>query len=278
MILVKLKGGLGNQMFQYATAKMLAKKTKLFFDNNFFDLHNTSNDYFTAREFSLHIFTKIKIIKANQILKYILKKTLLPGSKRIFQSEENEWIDFKKIAFSHAYINGYFQNENYFKEIRNELLIDFNFPEVQEYNLPLEQQITMEENSVAMHVRRGDYLKPHVESFHGVLPIDYYKLAVEKINKRVHAPHYYIFSDDPAWCEQNFKFLKTEYTIVSKPGNYDWEEMKIMGCCKHYIIANSSYSWWAAWLNKNPDKIVIAPRNWLVKKELDIIPAAWLKI
>ncbi|WP_316797818.1 alpha-1,2-fucosyltransferase [Pedobacter frigidisoli] len=278
MVVVKLKGGLGNQMFQYAVGKRLAKNSKLLFDTDFYSINSISNEYFTARKFSLFIFKNIKIKIAKGLIKYLVKEAILPKTRKFIQSDENELIDLKKLNFSNAYLDGYFQNETYFKGIREQLLIDFEFPEVQESNIILYNKILADNSSVAIHVRRGDYLKPMVESFHGVLSITYYQQAIEKIKTSIKQPHFYIFSDDPDWCRKEFQSLKIHFTVVSNSQSMDWEDMKMMSKCKHNIIANSSYSWWAAWLNINEDKMIIAPNNWFLSAPIEIIPDKWIKI
>ncbi len=133
-----------------------------------------------------------------------------------------------------------------------------------------------DEKAVAVHVRRGDYLKPAINAFHGLLPIKYYENARVKLETTIDNPNYYIFSDDIEWCKLNFKFRNS--TFISDKGTANWEDMCLMSLCKHNIIANSSYSWWSAWLNTNPDKIVIAPEQWFAKQTSEIVPEKWLKI
>jgi hypothetical protein len=135
-------------------------------------------------------------------------------------------------------------------------------------------------NAVSIHIRRGDYvLNTSTNKHHGVCNLDYYEAAVEYIREKIESLTFFIFSDDIAWVKENLKLDNAVF--VSSPEIKDYEELILMSKCKHNIIANSSFSWWGAWLNQNPDKIVIAPRQWTTKKtadELDILPKSWIQI
>jgi hypothetical protein len=275
MLIVKLQGGLGNQMFQFATAKSLGYKF-IYIDTDFLNSNKISGDHFTARDLELSVFKNINVKGANKLLKYLFKKNILFNAKYIYQSENNEFIDFKSYKAHHVYLDGYFQNEKYFTRNRSQLLKDFEFPTLSEINQPIARSILADEKAVAVHVRRGDYLKPAINAFHGLLPIEFYENARVKIEATVDHPNYYIFSDDIEWCKLNFKFRNS--TFISDKGTANWEDMCLMSLCRHNIIANSSYSWWSAWLNTNPDKIVIAPKKWFVKQTSEIVPEKWLKI
>lgn len=283
MIIVKLQGGLGNQMFQYATAKSVASHSKVYLDTSFLEQKNQTNESFTTRKLALSNFENIKLNKASKLAiwlvknNYPFKKLISPNFTSIYQSELNEWVNFESIKSSSIYLDGYFQSEDYFKRIRKQLLLDFKFKKVSVFNEDIANKINSDTNAVAIHVRRGDYLKPAIDAFHGLLPITYYQLAIKKIEEKINHLHYYIFSDDPDWCKVDFQFLKN-FTIVSNAHSEDWEDMYLMSICKHNIIANSSYSWWSAWLNNNPDKNVIAPKNWFANTPIDVVPKAWTKI
>ena len=152
--------------------------------------------------------------------------------------------------------------------------------EPQGMNKDLLEQITSDASSVSVHVRRGDYVSnKNAAKFHGLTGVDYYKAVVKEMAKRVKNPKLYIFSDDPEWCKQNLKFTQlTTYISHNTDGS---EDMRLMKACKHNIIANSSFSWWGAWLNENPNKIVIAPKQWFSHSESntkDVIPDSWQKL
>ncbi|MCX2575931.1 alpha-1,2-fucosyltransferase [Pedobacter sandarakinus] len=275
MVIVKLQGGLGNQMFQYATAKAIADN-RLYLDNDFLNEHRFSNDQFTGRKFELSIFKNITFKMPNQISKYFTKMGIRYFSKYIYQSENNEFIDFKAIKEANLYLDGYFQNENYFSSIRTRLLAEFKFPTMSAINDVIAKEIYQDPHAVSVHVRRGDYLKPAIQAFHGILALEYYYQAKNEIEKAINSPNYYIFSDDIDWCRENLRFPGAKF--VSNLSSAGWEDMYLMSCCKHNIVANSSYSWWGAWLNTNETKIVVAPKKWFVQTETDIVPNQWIKV
>ncbi|MBD1386775.1 alpha-1,2-fucosyltransferase [Mucilaginibacter rigui] len=286
MIIVKLQGGLGNQMFQYAAAAGL-NKGKICLDLSFLRKHNKSTPTFTARKFELAVFPNLKAnlvnrlvsktLDSRKVIHRLIKKMLFPGLTTITDATENKQAAGQRIGHKTIYLDGYFQNENNFKHIRQELLKRFEFPVLKGPALTWSKKIQIDDNSVSIHVRRSDYLKPHVNNFHGVLPLSYYQKAKSIIAGKIKAPQYYIFSDDPEWCAANFSFPDNPALIIKNTSNA-WEDMCLMSQCKHHIIANSSYSWWAAWLNQNENKIVIAPDKWFVQEPADIVPETWIKI
>lgn len=237
MIIVKLKGGLGNQMFQYAFGKKISidRKTNLKFDKTF--LENT-------------IWQKLTgvTVRAYEL------------------GEFNVKAQFSKFWQRNNYFDGYWQNEKYFKKIKPILLKDFTLRNKSDKFLKFKKMIS-NTNSVSIHIRRGDYVERKVtKDYHGVLGFDYYFKAFELIGKKTKHPRFFIFSDDP--------------TISSFSGLTDGEELILMSKCKHNIIANSSFSWWGAWLNKNPSKIVIAPKKWfgVGVKNTVALPKEWIRI
>jgi hypothetical protein len=143
------------------------------------------------------------------------------------------------------------------------------------------QRKIMSTNSVFIHVRRGDYVtNPAANTFHGICDLSYYKSAIDRLNTIITKPVYYIFSDDVKWVTENIGF-DYEHHVVSGSDSPAHEEMNLMSCCKNGIIANSSFSWWGAWLIRNKDKQIIAPQNWFADKSMDttdLIPASWQRI
>ena len=195
------------------------------------------------------------------------------GSMSDMTEEEN--VDFLEVVKKvDIYLDGYWQNEKYFLEIREDILKDFtpresNTLEVEKY---LEQINST--NSISIHVRRGDYAK-HPEI--GILDISYYQDAVNYINDRVESPTFYIFSNDLKWCEENFNFINTK-VFVNKTKS-EIEDMILMKSCQHNIIANSSFSWWSAWLNINAKKIIVAPKKWMAinPNKYKWSPLSWIE-
>jgi len=238
-IVVKLMGGLGNQMFQYAYGFALAKRKNrnLSLDISFFNQKNAA----TPRVFELD---QLCISQKNFGQKLFLAKIPKIG---------------RKIETLLNYFEGYFQSEKYFSDYKDEIINEFQFKE--KLQAP-------EGNSVAIHIRRGDYAE--FANIHLVCTPFYYENAVAYIQSKVESPIFYVFSDDIEWCKQNVKVPEPCHYIdnLNKPSSHD---MQLMSLCKHNIISNSTYSWWAAWLNQNPDKIIVAPDRWFAdSRETDI--------
>ena len=291
MIVTKLQGGLGNQMFQYACARSFTRMNqKVFVDLNFIKVHNISTSSFTARDFELNVFENCK----TKILKSFQRKILIGNSKRYrmirkflfirvqyINQEENEFINID-TKFKNIYLDGYFQSEKYFVKNRNVILNDFLFPKLDEKNNVLLKQIFEDKNSVSIHVRRGDYLKKNVSDYHGCLPLQYYIKSINALSDKFDDLTFYIFSDDNDFVESNFEFIENKIVVSGNTGINSWKDMCLMKYCKHHIIANSSFSWWGAWLSER-NGITYAPKYWFnpekVKFDIfDIIPNDWFKI
>ena len=290
MIIVRLKGGLGNQMFQYALGRQLAEKnqTDLRLDLSFYD----DQSGITPRQYELAIFKiRAEIAKKEDVVKVIgprpprlvqkiLDRLKIDYNKKNYVREDS--FGFRSYFLSlpdNVYLDGYFQSEKYFSDIRTEILADFSLlPGEADKIVGLSQKIKTA-NSVSLHVRRGDYVsRPEANAFHGICSLDYYRAAIKIIKDRISEPHFFIFSDDLDWCRDNFSDLeKVEFVSGFSPA----QDLILMSRCRHNIIANSSFSWWGAWLNQNTKNIVIAPQRWFSDQTIDIsdrLPAAWLKI
>lgn len=136
-------------------------------------------------------------------------------------------------------------------------------------------------NTVSIHIRRGDYENDPEAKFvlGGICTLDYYKKSIEYLNERIEQPYYCLFSNNPEWTQENFAFLKNSLIIDWNLNKESWQDMMLMSMCRHNVIANSSFSWWGAWLNRNPDKIVIAPSKWFnIYEAADIVPDQWVRI
>lgn len=295
MIAVRLMGGLGNQMFQYAAARRLALKrhTKVLMDMEFFD---NIADVDTLREYELDCFNiKASVLPPprrpfpDQNERYKTKGGKLARLKHQLQrrnwythSESDHTFDNTVLSLpNQSYLNGYWQSEKYFSDIRDALLKDFSFKKRPSgNNKKLLDQITRDDSSVSLHVRRGDYVANiHANKYHGTKGNDYYQAAVKVISRIIKQPNIYVFSDDPGWCKKNLKFkYPTTYVEGNEKG---FEDMRLMSACRHNIIANSSFSWWAAWLNTNPEKVVVAPKQWFNDPSVntkDVIPKSWIRV
>lgn len=195
-----------------------------------------------------------------------------------------EPVNFIPNVFDHLgkdqFFIGCFQSYKYFEEYRELILQEFNFSmkSLSEKTKELADVINRCE-SVCIHVRRGDYLNGYYYELLGkVCNKDYYKRAVEIIKENVNNPCFFVFSDDLDYVKANLK-MENAVSVSFNRYNDSWQDMYLMSICKHNIIANSTFSWWGAWLNKNPNKIVVAPNRWFADKTDDeIIPTGWLRI
>jgi Glycosyl transferase family 11 len=293
MVIVQITGGLGNQLFQYAAARSLSlhhNEPLLLEVGSFY--RDELPDLEVPRNFELYNFTGInEAIITNEQLKESIKlnsKSLLP--KRITSAYKKEiytepFYHFDKNFFKakrKVLLKGGWQSEKYFSPYKDIFKNAFQLKEelisrVQPFGLQLNKQ-----NSVSIHIRRGDYLrKKIILEWHGVMSAQYYKKAFELICAKINEPKFYYFTDDPEWVQKElFPTLGGE--IVSGTiSQTHFEDLYLMSQCKHNIIANSSFSWWGAWLNNNSDKIVIAPKNWFnkgPKDTQDLYPAGWIQL
>lgn len=294
MIIVKLQGGLGNQMFQYAFGLAAQKqfKQRLYFDDIFYLIHNRSTQSFTARPLELKLFDNISYNEIPWFVKIILRSdckivvTMKNNNKFLcdLRQIENELIGIKR--YNPRFINvceGYFQSQEYFKEFANELKSCFEFPELDGRNKNYALKI-LQGNSVSIHVRRGDYITSESSKrYHGVLPIEYYSAAIKVIESKIENPRYFIFSDDMNWVKNNLPISGDHiYFVEGNTSVNSWKDMALMSLAKHHVLANSSFSWWGAWLAGDTG-IKIAPKNWfnpeVAKFNIeDIIPEKWIKI
>lgn len=292
MIIVKLMGGLGNQMFQYAAAKRLAVKrgTTLKLE---ISLYRTEQKGLTFRHFELdHFNLKYTIAKRNDLffivdgegVKARVKRFIIPNKYRIKMIRENlsKYDESILEALDNVYLEGYWQSEKYFKDIEGIIRKEYLFKDPQKgENRKLAHMIASTE-SVSLHIRRGDYISDiKTNEIHGACDIDYYFRAITEIEKRTANPHFFVFSDDIQWAKDNLMINHPVVFVDHNAGHDAFEDMRLISQCMHNIIANSSFSWWGAWLNNNPEKIVVAPAKWNNKKDVDmkdIIPDGWLKI
>ena len=292
MILVRLMGGLGNQMFQYALGRRLSllHKTDLFIDTSFLDKLSPTH---VKREYELGIFDlPVSIAEADVLNKFesIRKSSiksrlqpLLPNLLPFHIVREPSHAFNEEIlqSPSNSLLIGYWQTEEYFIDIEDVIRKDFTLKKtLDDRNSAIAEKINST-NSVSVHVRRGDYiLNEKIQKHHGICDTAYYSKAVELISGIQKNTELFLFSDEPEWVKQNMKFdLPVNY--IDNTGEAGYIDMQLMSLCKHNIIANSSFSWWGAWLNNNEEKVVIAPEKWFADKTIDtkdVIPAGWVKI
>ncbi|MEY2701667.1 MAG: hypothetical protein RLY43_300 [Bacteroidota bacterium] len=285
MIITKLKGGLGNQLFQYAFGRYLAEKNNDTLKLDIIGLQQNSKD--TLRFYLLDKFNITAGIANRDEIQKI--KNPLGFFSKIFRFLKTKifrkfYIGFEEKLLKlkgNIYLDGYFQSELYFKEIESILKKEFTLKNsLSQIAQKIEEQIHNKGASVSIHIRRGDYITDSsAAKAHGTCDLNYYAQAISKISSSVTNPAFFIFSDDIEWVKENLKVENATY--VSNPNLTEYEELILMSKCKHNIIANSTFSWWAAWLNLNINKIVITPKQWrkdMNSDTLQIIPTSWIQI
>jgi len=284
MIVVKLKGGLGNQMFQYALGRNLSlrNKTELKFDLT--ELEQDKLRYYELDIFNVSatVASKSEIMLIRKNSKGIISKILgILGQHYLCIEQKDLYFDASiNKKKGDIYLEGYWQCENYFKDIRDIIINDFTIKsDSNKKNKSMLKKIE-KSNSVCIHVRRGDYVyNKKTNKFHGVCSAEYYNNAVKIIQKKAKNPEFFIFSDDLQWTKANLIFKHPTIYVDINNTEKGYEDLRLMSNCKHFIIANSSFSWWSAWLSNNPEKIICAPQKWFVSEEEgDIIPKSWIRV
>jgi hypothetical protein len=267
MIIVRIVGGLGNQMFQYAYAKSLQQKG-----------YSVKIDISKFKKYKLHggyhlDQYKIDLKTADRFTNFLSKIKIKKNRK-----EKNLLFDHQLFKLSgNEYVKGYFQTEKYFSDIRPVLLAQFIIQkELSNSTILYVKEIDKHTNSCSLHIRRGDYISDEkANSVHGICDLEYYANAIKLINEKFENTHFFVFSDDIVWTKENLQLENATY-IDHK--TIPHEDMLLMSLCKHNITANSSFSWWGAWLNQYKNKTVIAPKKWFVRKENEVACANWIKL
>lgn len=285
MKIIRFLGGLGNQMFQYAFYKALSQQ----FPNVAADVTGYK-DYALHNGFELeHIFElevdKVSEFKSNLYnvhnREWMFRKLRSFLKLKNAYEEEQKMFSYDPAVFTNQgpkYYWGYWQNPAYFENVAAELRQDFQFKHILD---PKNQTILdhiQDSMSIALHVRRGDYMKDPLLG--GLCPEAYYEEAVQLMLSKNPKAKFFIFSDDINWCKEKFKMEGTEF-ISWNSGPASYIDMQLMSNCKHNIIANSSFSWWGAWLNNHPDKIVIGPKKWVNYPDLNtenLFPKGWISL
>jgi hypothetical protein len=299
MIVVRLMGGLGNQMFQYAAGLRLARRhrTELKLDLSFL-LDRTPREHAVYRDFDLSIFNfPTSTASAEEVRQF---RSLKPSGSRNFIRHFANKLTGRHYYFEHhlsfdprvlelpdeTYLEGYFQNEMYFSDIEKRIRQLFRLAP-NEFKLPAATRRLAGEilggDAVCMHVRRADYVtNPLFNRSHGVCSLDYYERGLAKLRSLGVSGRIFVFSDHDSWCRENFRDA-ARFTVVGNEhaGPHASIHFWLMTLCRHFLIANSSFSWWAAWLSDNTRKIVVRPRQWLQApewKDIDICPPAWIRV
>jgi len=271
-VISKIKGGLGNQMFQYACGRAIAHRLRanLYLDLSWFEGGN--------RVYMLDAFPNIRCSYA-QTKKSLFQKIIAlfervtTPIRSIRETDYSYWPEIENVQSS-VHLEGYWQNENYFSAISSIMKQEFQFPN---FSCSEAEDIATKINasscSVSIHIRRGDYVEnPSVNLVHGVCSLEYYEKALQIIMDRFNMPlKLFLFSDDPNWVKGHFDTQRCPSVFVDVQQHKDTpiHDMHLMSLCQHHIIANSSFSWWAAWLSSNTSKgIVVAPKQWFAEETM----------
>lgn len=296
-VIIRFTGGLGNQMFQYALAKIISAKSnsEILLDKTFFQLTEKRVGH-TPRKFELKIFgvidkeAELEDLNKFNYLKYFekIKRGLNLNYPSIFIEKSFAYDPSINSIKPPVYLRGYFQSYKYLNNNRKLITQTFSFPFAKldtYYQKIFNDIVSSNEESLAIHVRRGDYVDDtKTNEFHGFCGLEYYLNAISKILSYRKISTVYFFSDDISWVKDKFDFLEiSKYYVSNNEIDNGWMDLFLMTKCNHNIISNSSFSWWGAWLNENAEQIVIAPRVWFAKKEKDdltnnLIPPNWLRL
>lgn len=292
VVVSRLLGGLGNQMFQYAVGRAVAERhgVPLLLDISGFkdyDLRCYELDAFSisagiASEAQLAAFTRLP---QQQGFWAGLRRRLVGALSQSVLREASYTYDARiETTRPPVLLDGYWQSEKYFAHLapvlRRELTLKGGLDTA---NREMLGQIAgAGTRAVSLHVRRGDYVSnPHTAQYHGACTLDYYRSAVEWMSRQIASPHFFVFSDDPAWVQANLDIPHATTLVQVNDADHGIFDLTLMKSCGHHIIANSSFSWWSAWLNPSPDKIVIAPQQWFresANDTRDLLPSAWIRL
>ncbi len=291
MIVARLCGGLGNQMFQYACARRLAhaRGTKLMLD-----LSAYQNDL--KRHYALDgLRISAEVATANDVAAFRNRvrwqRRLPEWLPRPLRGDCHQVVQERSFAFDprvlelradKILLEGYWQSERYFGDIAHVIRQEFTMKAAPNPTSAALAARIADSCAVSIHIRRGDYISdPEIERVYGACGLDYYQRAIEEIVQFEPKPQFFVFSDEPAWVKDNLRLNFPMIVVEHMGAESPYEELRLMSLCRHSIIANSSFSWWGAWLNANRAKKVIAPKRWFKSGShdtRDLIPADWIKV
>ena len=298
-VVVQITGGLGNQLFMYAAGRHLSlhHRTPLRLDISPFQAYPLRGyllDRFAIAQ-DLATPEQVAALKSGALaqaeqartgrwgIRGILSRRSRAGRGGVFRADDSlagTYLPEMLRTPREVYLQGYWQSEQYFKPIEGVIRADLRLrDELSGENLSLANSIRSTD-AVSLHIRRGDYAdNPHLSRLLGLLPLDYYYRAARIVAATLSSAHFFVFSDDPDWAKDNLQ-LGLPVSFVSHNGPAAaHEDLRLMSLCRHHIIANSSLSWWGAWLCEHTSKIVIAPSRWFAQVPMpDIIPAGWLRL
>jgi hypothetical protein len=274
IVVVTLRGGLGNQMFQYAIGRAIAEKQgrTLVLDDLALRVDHAGR---TKRAYALAPFGITVRLTSETALENDAPRAVVVQERRGFHPHVLEPHPAARLE-----LHGFWQSERYFAAIAPLLREDFRLRPGPWDHAPWAARIAAARDAVCVHVRRQDYLTPAGASV-GFVGRDYYSRALAGLARHVAAPQFFVFSDDLAWCRENLRFAHPHAFVVhDAPGDHTHLDFRLMTLCRHFVIANSSFSWWAAWLGSDPHKVVVAPKLWFsgdAEASQEIAPQSWLR-
>jgi len=288
LITTQIVGGLGNQLFQIATGRALASRlgVEMRLDTRYFKRNLPVQDDLYIHHFS-HSAREahprdVPAVPYDGLCTYLMAK--LRGYRgRIFREKSLAYDPAFETLQDNTYLSGYWQSELYFKDYADEVRAALRIvtpPSTENAEVLAEIGETL---AVSLHIRRGDYVtNAKFNAIYGTCDLDYYRAAAEMIAEKTgQQPTFFAFSDDPQWVRDNLSLPYHLRIIGHNTPATSYEDIRLMSACRHHILANSSFSWWGAWLNPRADKIVISPRRWLADPKLqqhDIISRDWITI
>jgi hypothetical protein len=287
-IIVNVLGGLGNQMFQYAFGRSVSLKTSAPLKLDLLDFEG-----YELHAYGLHHLNIQAEVASREEVQRLRKRRPWYLTKRMYKKlnaalpprgpyvrERGPAFDSKMLNLKPpVYLEGYWQSEKYFSECADTIRADFQVKTPpDQHNLEMLNQLAKEECPVCIHVRRGDYVQ---SAQHGLCSLDYYRQGASVIAEKHPRAHFFAFSDDPQWVRENLQLPYPTTVVDHNDAAHNYEDLRLMMSCRHFIVANSSFSWWGAWRGAAPDKMVIAPKRWVLDPALasaDLIPPTWMQI
>lgn len=293
MKIVNVIGGLGNQMFQCAFAialknSQLGEDVKLDISHfNGYGLHNGFEIYDVFKKYPIKVATKRE---CRQLTRYIPNYKLSRLYRRLFPKKQTEYLQPYQLSYCYdpnaltilgdCYMEGYWMSAKYFEFCKDEVVKAFEFESFSTKENKQYAEMLALDNSVTIHVRRGDYLG--VENFMNICTLDYYKKAINEVKKIIKNPVYFIFSNDQEWCMENLKDVfdnSDVHFVTNNKGKESYRDMQLMTLARCNILANSSFSWWGAFLNNRKDQIVYVPSRWVNNlNDRDAYADGWIVI
>ncbi len=286
MIVARLNGGLGNQMFQYAMGYRMAKERNAPFAIDASIVLNHHLRSYALGDFRIAAspLSNKELVDLGALPRRLPKWLARPLGNPLIEVLERQCPFDPAILESgdHCLFVGYWQTEKYFAPFADDIRAQYQLKEPMTAPRRATAGLIGAGNAVSVHVRRSDYItNPANVAFHGACSAEWYSRAMKMMAERVASPEFFVFSDDPDWARANLPRDWPAHFIAPSEDRRDCEDMKLMSLCRHHIVANSSFSWWGAWLNPSTDKQVIAPARWFNQESMDsrdLTPDSWIRL